>query len=261
MTNLILENQLQVDSNVPLYYQLMVIIKRYITGGVLRPGDILPSEMELCEKFSISRTTVRQAFAALESEGLVVRQRGKGTFVSAPKLKRSLNTLYSFSAEMDLMGFSSQSDTLAFEVVQPTPDLTRRLQLERGENVYKMVRLRKANGEPLMLETVFVPMHICPSLTRQDLENHSLYKTIQRDTGLKPVRATETYEVTILDKNEAALLNSRAGSCAFFVQRVSENQAGEIFELAIMLVRGDRCKYEVELKRDNVSISRRLDEE
>ncbi len=260
-SNLILENKLDVTSDVPLYYQLVVIIKQTITSGGLKPGDLLPSEMELCEKLSISRTTVRQAFAALESEGLVLRQRGKGTFVSEPKLKRSLNTLYSFSAEMDLLGFSSESETLAFEVIDPTQDLIGRLRLKTDEKIFKMVRLRKANGQPLMLETVFVPMRICPQLTRNDIDNHSLYKSISEYTGHKPLRAIETYEATIIDRNEAALLDTRAGSCAFFVQRISENEAGEIFELALMLVRGDRCKYEVELKRDNVSILRRLDAE
>lgn len=258
---LIYGNELHNDSGVPLYYQLVMIFKRYISSGTLKPGDLMPSELELCNKLSISRTTVRQAFAALEAEGLVVRQRGKGTFVSEPKLKRKLNTLYSFTDEMQHLGFTSESETLGFEVIQPTKDLVNRLQLTKEEPIYKIVRLRRVNGEPLMLETVFVPMHICPSLTRSNLNNNSLYQTIHEHTGLKPASASETYEATVIDKNEASLLNTRAGSGAFFVQRVSKNETGEIFELALLLVRGDRCKYEVDLKHDNVSFLRKLDDE
>ena len=253
--------ELNTQSDVPLYLQLLDIFKKKIASGQLQPGDILPSELELCSVLSVSRTTVRQTFAALETEGLVERKRGRGTFVSYPKLTRRLSTLYSFSAEMEKMGFDHESETLDFETIRPGPDLMKRLKLENGEQVFKMVRLRKANGEPLMIETVFVPVKICPTLSKNVLDSHSLYSTISQYAGHRPLKAIETYEVTTIDKNEAAVLKTRAGSGAFFVQRISENDAGEVFELVLMLVRGDRCKYEVELKRDNVTFSRRLDEE
>lgn len=252
------DSELNTDSQVPLYYQLVVIIKRYITSGVLKPGDLLPSELELCEKLNISRSTVRQAFAALETEGLVLRQRGKGTFVSTPKLKRSLNNLYSFTAEMNELGLTPESETLAFERIYPTGDLIARLRLKSTDYVFKMVRLRKADGEPLMLETIFVPEKFCPGLTKEMISSHSLYQTIEHASGAKPARAVESYETTIIDKNEAALLHTRPGSCAFFVQRISENEAGDVFELALILVRGDRCKYEVELQPNAVSIQRKF---
>ena len=84
--NLILNAKLSLDSDVPLYNQLVAIIKRHISAGILVPGDLLPSESELCKALSISRSTVRQAIGALESEGLVVRRQGKGTFVAEPKV-------------------------------------------------------------------------------------------------------------------------------------------------------------------------------
>ena len=68
----------------------------------------------------------------------------------------------------------------------------------------------------------------------------------------------ESYEATVIDKNEAELLHTRPGSGAFFVQRISENEAGDIFELALILVRGDRCRYEIELEPDNVSVQRKF---
>lgn len=259
--SLIQKRELNANSGVPLYYQLMVIIKRYVMSGTLKPGDLLPTEMQLCRELGISRTTVRQAFSALEAEGLVVRHQGKGTFVSEPKYKRSLNTLYSFSAEMKKLGYDPQSQTLSFEIVLPPEDIKRQLKLQDGENTYKLVRLRKAGGEPLMLETVYVPVRLCPDLTKEYLDYHSLYEKLGEATGHRPVMATETYEAAILDKNEAEILGSKAGNCAFFVQRISKNEAGDLFEVAIMLVRGDRCKYEVELKRDNVSFLSRFDED
>lgn len=250
---------LDASSDVALYSQLVAIIKEDIASGVLKVGDLLPPELTLCERYCISRSTVRQALSALEVEGLVERCRGKGTFVTQPKLKRGLKNLYSFSAEMRRMGLTPKSTLLAFELAPATDELVYRLGLKPGEKVFKIVRLRRANGEPLMLETVFVPERICPGLTGEVLKNHTLYKTIEQQTGMQPARAKESYEVTLIDENEAELLGTQPGSPAFFVQRISENTAGDIFELAIMLVRGDRCRYEVELEGENMSMLRKFD--
>ncbi|MBQ2733924.1 MAG: GntR family transcriptional regulator [Clostridia bacterium] len=254
----IFDGRLDVTSEVPLYHQLVLMVKRNITSGMLKPGDVLPSELELCDRYGISRSTVRQAFAALEAEGMVERHRGKGTFVSEPKLNRKLANLYSFTDEMKGLGLEPKSEILGFELITPAEDLVARLKLGYGERVFKIVRLRSANGEPLMIETGFIPEKICPVLTREILDNHSLYTTISKYSGMKAVRAVESYEATTIDKNEADLLKSRPGSGAFFVQRLSENDAGDIFELALLLVRGDRCRYEIALEPDNVSVQRRF---
>ena len=82
--NPVFKNKLSLESEIPLYAQLMGIIQRTITSGALKVGDLLPSETELCKEFDVSRNTVRQAIGALEEEGLVVRKRGKGTFVTDP---------------------------------------------------------------------------------------------------------------------------------------------------------------------------------
>ena len=80
--NAILDSKLSLSSNIPLYAQLVGIIKQNISSGELNVGDLLPSEAELCRTMGISRNTVRQAIGELEEEGLVVRKRGKGTFVA-----------------------------------------------------------------------------------------------------------------------------------------------------------------------------------
>lgn len=118
--SLILNAKLSLDSDVPLYNQLVAIIKRHISAGILVPGDLLPSESELCKALSISRSTVRQAIGALESEGLVVRRQGKGTFVAEPKVHRKTERVYSFTAEMTAMGLTPSSDLIEFTVITPT---------------------------------------------------------------------------------------------------------------------------------------------
>ncbi len=257
--NSILDSQLDYYSHTPLYQQLITIIKRSIDSGAVNEGDMLPAELELCDRFGISRSTVRQAFAALEQEGIISRFRGKGTFVTKPKLKRTLKNLYSFSNEMSLLGLSSSSELLSFETIKARGDLTMKMALREGDSVFKFVRLRRVNGDPLMLETDFVPAKLCPTLSKEMLNDKPLYKTLESESGLIPARAVESYDVTTIDANEAELLNTRTGSSAFFVQRMSEDANGTIFEMAIMLVRGDRCRFEIELKGENVSFLRKID--
>lgn len=257
--NPVLQSHLAEDIDVPLYYQLVGIIKRNITGGILKPGDLLPSEAEICEIYRVSRSTVRQAFSALEAEGLIFRRRGKGTYISNQKLKRRLDNLYSFSNDMIQQGLTPRSKMLNFEKLSPSIDLVKGLSLAGDfEKVYKIVRIRIADEEPLLLETTFVPVKYCPFLEKEMLENDSLYRILREQATLNPFYAVETYEPVIIKKNEAKILNCKPGMCGYFVERTSYLETGEVFELTQSLVRGDRCRFEVELYKDIVNFSRKI---
>ena len=125
MDSSVLKNDLDMASDKPLYEQLISFIKSDIDDGLLNVGDLLPSENEFCERYDISRPTVRQALSALEEQGLVVRMRGKGSFVTRPKVKRSLKTLYSFSDEVAAMGLKSKSRVIAYEVISPGDEMSK----------------------------------------------------------------------------------------------------------------------------------------
>lgn len=259
--NPVLQSQLTADSGVPLYYQLLGIIKRNIAGGILKPGDLLPSEAEISETYQVSRTTVRQALGALESEGLVYRRRGKGTYISNPKLRRKLDNLYSFSNEMIQFGLVPKSKVISFEKLRPSLDLLKNLQISiDNEMVFKVVRVRLANEEPLLLETTFIPVHLCPFLDREMLEKDSLYRILIETAGLNPYYAVETYEPVIFKKSEAQILNCKPGMCGYFVERTSYLETGEVFEFTQSIMRGDRCRFEVELYKDSVNFSRKIDQ-
>ena len=245
--NLILNAKLSLDSDVPLYNQLVAIIKRHISAGILVPGDLLPSESELCKALSISRSTVRQAIGALESEGLVVRRQGKGTFVAEPKVHRKTERVYSFTAEMTAMGLT------------PTPDIVKMLELRSSDTkVYKFTRIRKVNGEPLMLETSFYPQYIYPNLTPELLTTHSFYSLLY-DVGVIPYTAVDSYEAVKFSKSDAELLHCRAGSAGFFVQRQTRTESGECYEFTQTYMRGDRASLDIVLHKDGVTFSRSVD--
>lgn len=255
----ILQGRLAIESETPLYLQLVSIFKRCIASGALKASDLIPTELELSEYFKISRSTVRQALGALEEEELIARRRGKGSFVTIPKLRRKLDNLYSFSKEMRAMGLEPKSRMIAFQIIKATPELIKVLQLSDGENVYKIIRVRLANNEPQLVETTYVPVRFYSELTEKHLEQGSLYTILTEQAGIEPYFAKESYEPIILKKSEAALLNCKPGSTGFFIQRKSLTESGEPFEFTQSIMRGDRTRFEINLHRDGVSISRNFD--
>lgn len=257
--NPILMNTLSLDSDIPLYSQLVSIVKRNISAGTLSTGDLLPSESELCKCFDLSRSTVRQAIGALESEGLVVRKQGRGTFVAEPKVRRRTENVYSFTSEISSMGLTPSSTLIDFEVIEPTPDIVKVFDLSNSDSkVYRFSRIRNVNGEPLILETSFYPQYIYPKLTRELLQTHSFYSLLY-EVGIIPANAVDSYEAVPISRQEAELLQCKAGSCAFFVQRRTYTANGMCYEFTQSLMRADRVKLDVFLHKDGVSFTRSVD--
>ena len=258
-TNPILMSSLSMDSDIPLYSQIVSIVKRNISAGTLSPGNLLPSEAELCRTFDISRSTVRQAIGTLESEGLVVRKQGRGTFVAEPKVRRRTENVYSFTSEISSMGMTPSSTLIEFEVITPTPDIVKMLELSSPDSkVYRFTRIRNVNGEPLILETSFYPQFIYPKLTRDLLQTHSFYSLLY-EVGIVPANAVDSYEAVIIGRQESELLGCKPGNCGFFVQRRTFNESGMCYEFTQSLMRSDRVKLDIYLHKDGVSFSRSVD--
>ncbi|MBP3654128.1 MAG: GntR family transcriptional regulator [Oscillospiraceae bacterium] len=256
--NPVLMSKLSLETDIPLYYQLVNIIRRNITAGTLKPGDVLPSESEMCKNFDISRSTVRQAVSMLEDEGLVVRKQGKGTYVAQPKVHRKTEKLYSFTSEISSLGLTPSSRLVEYDVMEPTPDIMKMLELDSpSQHVYKFSRIRYVDGEALILETSFYPQSLYPNLTRPMLEAHSFYSLLY-EQGIVAYEAVDSYEAVVLSRREAELLGCRPGSSAFAVQRVTRTENGQPYEFTQSLIRGDRVKLDVYLRRDGVSFSRNL---
>ena len=250
--NPVLMSKLSLETDIPLYYQLVNIIKRNITAGTLKPGDVLPSESEMCKSFDISRSTVRQAVSMLEDEGLVVRKQGRGTYVAQPKVHRKTQQLYSFTSEMSSLGLTPSSRLVEYEVMEPTPDIVKMLELSNPSTmVYKFSRIRYMDDEALILETSFYPQYLYPNLTRPMLERNSFYSLLL-EQGITP------YEAVVLNRREAEILGCKPGSSAFAVQRVTRMENGQPYEFTQSLIRGDRVKLDVHLKKEGVNFSRNL---
>ena len=248
--NPVLKNPLSLDSEIPLYSQLMGIIKRSITSGALKVGD-------LCRSYDISRNTVRQAIGALEEEGFVVRKRGKGTFVTDPNTRRK-GVQYSFTTEISQLGKTPSSTLVDFAVITPSPKIVTLMGLEPGVKVYRFTRVRNVDGEPLILETSYYPEYIYPNLTRELLETHSFYSLLYH-VGVIPFSASDTYEAVVLAPHEAQLLHCAPGSAAFFHQRRTTTENGHTYEYTTSYMRADRVKLDVRFQKGSTSFMRTVD--
>ncbi len=255
------DGRLLEESTVPLYFQLMTMIKRQIHSGILKAGDMVPSESQLCSQYGVSRSTVRQALNQLVEENLIIRRRGKGSFIANQKYQRNLNHLYSFTEDMLAMGFKPYSKILESGIIQATDDITRELELSAGQSeVFRMTRLRIANEEPLLIETTCIPLYLCPEIEKEDFTATSLYSILQTKYGLNLHKAIEAYESIKLDKEASLLLNCKSSTCAFNIQRIAYLDTGIPFELTNSVVRSDRCVFQVELyaNKNKVSFSRKI---
>ncbi len=252
-----LDLTLLLSSDLPLYEQLVSQMREKINNSNLRPGDIVPSESELCDRYNISRSTVRQALGILEKEGYVVRRRGKGTFISEPKISRKLDSLYSFSTEMKELGLKPHSEILTFEIVKTPFAVALKMNLNAEELTLYIVRIRLADNKPMLIESTYIPIHLAHGITRQTLESTSLYEIIYQSTGVSPHSAVESYEPVCLQKQQAQYLQSSENSCAFGIERLTYDKSSNIIEFTQSVMSGEKSRFEITLLNNEISVNRK----
>jgi len=234
------------DDGRPLYRRLLAQLRSDLASGRLRPGDVIPPELEIARSHGISRHTVRQAIIELAREGLLRRERGRGTFVTPPPIVRSLGSFYSFAHEMKDRGLQFHTRVLHREVRPATMVVASRLDLPVGAPVIEMELLRLVEGAPVSLDFSITPQARFPSLLTADLTKQALYDVMAAAHGVAVTLGREELRPVVLDQRQADLLEVAAGSPAFHVER--ETLAGsERIEWRRSLVRGDRYLFRAEL--------------
>jgi GntR family transcriptional regulator len=189
---------------------------RSLVTHELKVGDAIPSERLLCERFGVSRMTVRQAVDALVVEGLLTREQGRGTFVAPSKLDLEVR-LASFGEEMRRRGMSPSSKVLAAEELPAAPDIADALELLPGEQVYYLHRVRYADGEPMAIEQSWIPCGLVPGLFDDGVPD-SIYGELRR-RGFEPEWGEDTVAATEVDAQDAELLGLRAGKAVLRLTR------------------------------------------
>jgi GntR family transcriptional regulator len=238
------------DSPLPLYFQLKELLRQEIESGYWQPGQRIPSEAELCQAFDISRSVVRQALRELEYQGLLYREQGKGTFVAQPKISESLmQDLTGFYEDMMAKGLTQVTKVLREEVQPANKKIANYLQIEPGDQVIVIERLRSVDNEPIVLVTTYLPYNICPDLVDEDLSTQSLYALLEKKHGLELSHGRRTIEAVAANEYEARLLGVEEGVPLVLLDSVSYLRDGRPIEYFHAVHRGDRSRFEVEVVR------------
>lgn len=240
--------QLSMDATLPLYEQMTSALRRQIRSGALAPGDKLPTENSLVETLHVSRTTVRQAMDQLVDEGLIIRHRGRGSFVASPKMKRTIGGLYNFTENMRELGATPTSTVLENAVEEADDRIRTRLQLPANQTkVFHLTRLRCADTAPMLLEDTYIPYYLCEGIEQVDFAHASLYQTLSTRYALNLYHATETIEAIAIDKAEAQLLECTQKTPGYRITRVSNLDSGLIYEFTSSITNAERCAFQLEL--------------
>lgn len=223
-------SKLDTVSASPLYQQLMEDIKLDIGNNKYVPGERIPSESELASIYNVSRITVRRAVSELCDEGYLVKQQGRGTFVTPPKITRKImqdNNVLSFTATCAMSGFHAGAQTLDRKIVPSRMDERHFLRLPEGSNVVYLQRIRTADGKPVLLENNFFASPEFDGLLDEELDNCSLCQVLRQKYHRSPVeRTTTTIEVARASQAQARLLDVTPGDSLFFVNAYFLDEKG-----------------------------------
>ena len=236
------------NSRTPLYLQLMNILIDKIENK-LEEDTQIPSEREICEVYDVSRTTVRQAMDELEKEGYIYKVHGKGTFVSPKRMNQDLSAFYSFTEEMKKLGKEPSSEVTGFEVVQAGEHIRDMFKMGKEDLLYKISRIRKADGIHMMYETTYIPYDRFKGITREKLENKPLYDILAKEYNVRISSAEEYFRPILTNKIESVYLDIKEGSPSLKIERFTYEK-GEVIEYTVSVARGDKFKYRVRLNNN-----------
>ncbi len=231
-------------AHTPIFKQIAEQLRGQIEQGELRFGDVIPGERELADALNVSRMTLRAAVDELVNDGLLVRQRGRGTVVSNLRIHKQAQVVgfMSFSEEMRARGLEPSSRILAFKSEIANAAVAAQLDLPLGAQVILLKRIRLANGEPMALENCYVPYERFSRLLKFDLAARSLYDILETEFDTRPTLCEETVEAVALDTADARDLQVKRGEPALLVTRVTRDARGALIEAEQTLYRADRYR-------------------
>jgi GntR family transcriptional regulator len=216
----------------PLYKQIKALLTRSLQGAEWRPGEAIPSEMELALRFKVSQGTVRKAIDELAAENLLVRRQGKGTFV-ATHAEQQIQ--YRF---LRLTPDAGEEQNLARQLLdcrrlRAPADVARQLGLRTGDPMVQIRRLLHAQGRPVVLDEIWLPGRMFKGLTMERLSQHRgpMYRLFETEFGVRMIRAEEKIRAVAADADAAAVLQRPLGSPLLSVERLSHTYHDRPVEL------------------------------
>ena len=235
-------------SAVPLYHQLYLVLRQQLIEGRYGAGQALPGEEQLRRNFGVSRVTIRKTLEALESDGLVVRRRGSGTYPTrrarAAEPRANISGLFE---NLITVGLRSDARLLHFGM-ETTPPFLPLGENEFGDRTLKVIRVRKISGRPFAYMVSYLPERLGRTIRKRKLGNQPLLLILEK-AGVRPMTADETLTATSASDAIARALDVALGAPLIHMTRVSRDEAGRLIEYFESYYRPDKYEYRLSLSR------------
>ena len=227
----------------PLYTQIAESLLDQIESGKLAPGHRLAPERELSQTLGVNRVTLRQALQLLETQGLLIRRQGHGTYIAEPKIERQAGKLFSFTRGMERRGYKPGAKVIVFNERPVEASIAKHLKLRVSSPVYEIHRLRFVNKEPVLLEQFTISVQRFPNLDKHDLVNRSMFEVMEKEYGVVVSQARQSLEPVLATDYEAKLFGIATGTPLMLERRLSFDKDNQPVEYGKDLYRGDRFRF------------------
>jgi GntR family transcriptional regulator len=232
----------------PLYQQIKALITKSLQSGEWKPGELIPSEIELANRFKVSQGTVRKAIDELATENLVVRRQGKGTFVATHHEARAQ---FRFLRLMPDLGEPHHADNKILDVkrLRAPAEVARLLDIKSGDSVIFIKRVQSFDGAPTIVEELWLPGVIFKGLTAERLDQYKgpMYGLFETEFGTRMIRASEKIRAVSADLGTAELLKISVNAPLLSVERVSYTYGDRPVEVRRGLYLTEHHHYQNEL--------------
>ncbi len=234
------------EPGIPKYLTIFNSIVTRITNNELEPGSKVPSENEIIKVYQVSNTTARKVLQEIENAGLAVKIRGRGTFVKDFMIERSATKILSFTKNMIEQGLEPSTVIINSQVIDKDWSVS-----VSGEvysipgPIFRLRRLRLANGKPMMHETRFISLKYCPEIWKYDLEG-SLYKIYSENYYRHIIKIEQDLSSIVLDEYSKEKLGIRNEMVGLKVEGVTFCDGEMILEAEESIYRGDKYKFSVQ---------------
>ncbi|WP_158790927.1 GntR family transcriptional regulator [Granulicella sp. L60] len=236
------ERLLNRNGFVPLYFQIQRALVDKINSGELREGDLLSSEWNLARAYRVSRMTAREALHGLKASGYACSLRGRGTFVTKPKLDKPQAQLRGFTEEITRRGMVPASRLLEQAVIDADVELAESLEVQVGTPVMRLYRLRLADGIPMAVQKAYLSLSRFSGIERINFTEQSLYQTLREEFSVQAAWAAETIEILPATREESRLLEipTRTGILSISRNTITEDRVP--IEITVSRYRADRYR-------------------
>jgi GntR family transcriptional regulator len=239
----------QNPASLPLYAQVEAALAAGIADGSLPAGSQLPPEDGLMQRFGVSRTTVRTTIQHLAQRGLVEIRRGKGTYVTLPKITQDMTALTGFVEDMDALGRNATARLVSKEIRPADETVARQLALGRGALVVRICRVRLADGMPLSFDETFLPRDLGEKVMTDDLEAHPIFTLLEQKYATPLLEAEYKLEAISAEPDVADALRVASGSAIFLIERTSYSTGNRPVDYEKLHYRGDQISFVTRLAR------------